>query len=67
MKKNVGSVDRIVRLVLAAVFAVLYITKTVNGTLGVVLIVFGGILAATSIMNFCPLYRLLGINSSKKP
>ncbi|HSR39236.1 MAG TPA: DUF2892 domain-containing protein [Phnomibacter sp.] len=66
MKKNVGSVDRVVRIVLAALFAVLYFTKTVEGTAGMVLLVLGGIFLATSFISFCPLYAIFGINTCPK-
>jgi hypothetical protein len=66
MKKNVGSVDRVVRIVLAALFAVLYFTKTVEGTAGMVLLVLGGIFLATSLISFCPLYAIFGINTCPK-
>ncbi len=63
MKKNMGSIDRIVRIILAAVFAALYFTNTVSGTLGMVLLVLGGVFLFTSVISFCPLYTLLGINT----
>jgi hypothetical protein len=66
MKKNVGSVDRVVRIVLAALFAVLYFTKTVEGTAGMVLLVLGGIFLATSLISFCPLYAIFGLNTCPK-
>lgn len=63
MKKNMGSADKIIRLIIAAIVAVLYITNVITGTLGVVLLVLAGVFVVTSLMNFCPLYTLLGINS----
>ncbi len=63
MKKNMGGTDRIVRLVLAAVFAYLYFSGTVAGTLGLVLVVAGAVFALTSLVSFCPIYTLLGINT----
>ncbi len=66
MKTNMGSVDRILRTVLAAAFAALILTKTVSGTLTIVLGVLGGIFIITSIIGFCPLYVLLGISTKKK-
>lgn len=66
MKKNMGKVDIIVRIVLALLFSVLYFTGIVPGTIGLVLLVFGGIFLFTSIINFCPLYILFGINTCKK-
>jgi len=66
MKKNMGKVDTIVRLVLAVVMAVLFFTNTVSGVFGMVLVILGGVFAATSVISFCPLYVPFGINTCKK-
>jgi hypothetical protein len=66
MKTNMGSADRIIRILLAVVFAALYFTGTVQGTLGIVLLVLGGVFVATSVISFCPLYTLIGMNTCKK-
>lgn len=63
MKKNMGNTDRIIRIIVAAVFAALYFTGTVTGTFGMVLLVFGGVFLATSVISFCPLYTLVGLNT----
>ncbi len=63
MKTNVGSTDKIIRIVLAVIFAVLYFTGTVTGTFGMVLLVLGGVFLATSLIGFCPLYTLVGMNT----
>lgn len=63
MKKNMGSVDKIVRLILAAVFAYLYFSGTVTGTVGLVLVILGAVFALTSLVSFCPIYAMLGINT----
>lgn len=63
MKKNMGTLDRAVRIILSIVFAVLFFTGTVSGPLGMVLLVAGGVFLATSLISFCPLYTLLGINT----
>ena len=65
MKKNMGSADRMVRLLLAAIFAGLYFTDTVTGTFGIVLLVLAGVFVLTSLVSFCPLYPMLGINTCK--
>jgi hypothetical protein len=65
MKKNMGPADRIIRILLAALFISLYVAKAVEGAWGLVLAVVGGILLLTSLVNFCPLYTILGINTSK--
>ncbi|TAH00492.1 MAG: DUF2892 domain-containing protein [Sphingobacteriales bacterium] len=63
MKKNMGTTDRIIRLVLAAVFGYLYFGNVVTGTLGLVLVILGGVFALTSLVSFCPLYKLVGMNT----
>ncbi len=56
MKKNMGSTDRVIRVLLAIVFSVLYFTGTISGTLGLVLLILGGVFLLTSVVSFCPLY-----------
>lgn len=63
MKANMGSTDRIIRVLIAAVFAVLYFTGTVTGTVGLVLLVLGAVFLLTSVVSFCPLYALFGIST----
>jgi hypothetical protein len=63
MKKNMGNADRIVRLLIAAVVAVLYFNNVISGTLGIVLMVVAGIFVLTSLVSFCPLYTLFGIKT----
>lgn len=66
MKTNMGSADKAIRIVLAIVFAGLYITQLVEGTLGVTLLVLGGVFLLTSMVSFCPLYTLFGMNTCEK-
>lgn len=63
MKNNMGSTDKIIRFIIAAVFAILYFTNTVTGTLGIVLLVLAGVFVLTSLVSFCPLYTLFGFSS----
>lgn len=63
MKKNMGSADRIVRFVIAAMIAVLYFTGTISGTWGIVLLVLAGVFVLTSFISFCPLYAPFGIST----
>lgn len=63
MKKNLGTPDRIVRVVLAAIAAFLYYSGTVTGTFGLVLVIATVIFLITSIISFCPLYAIFGINT----
>jgi len=66
MKKNMGGTDRMIRIIIAAIAAILYFTGTVPGTLGIILLVVAGVFLLTSFLNFCPLYTVLGINTKKK-
>ena len=63
MKANMGSADRIIRLIVAAVFLYLYFSGTVAGTFGIVLLVLAVIFVLTSLVRFCPLYTLVGLNT----
>lgn len=63
MKKNVGSADRMVRVLMAAVIAILYFTNVITGTLATVLLVLAGIFVATSLISFCPLYAIMGLST----
>lgn len=56
MKRNMSNIDRIVRVVVAALFAYLYFGGIVTGTLGIVLVVLAAVFTLTSIVAFCPLY-----------
>jgi len=66
MKKNMGTIDKTIRIIIAIIVAGLYFTNVISGTLGIVLLVFAGVFVLTSLISFCPLYTLLGINTSKK-
>lgn len=63
MKKNLSNLDRIIRLGLAVIFAVLWFQNIVTGTAAIVLLILAGVLVLTSFFSFCPLYKLLGISS----
>jgi hypothetical protein len=56
MKRNMSNLDRIIRILLAAVFAYLYFGGLVTGTLGIVLVVLGAVFLLTALVAFCPLY-----------
>ncbi|TXB63381.1 YgaP family membrane protein [Phaeodactylibacter luteus] len=66
MTKNMGSMDKTIRIVIAAIVATLYFTGAVSGTLGIVLLVLAGVFVLTSLVSFCPLYAPLGINTCKR-
>ncbi|MBN2667015.1 MAG: DUF2892 domain-containing protein [Bacteroidales bacterium] len=66
MKKNIGTIDKAVRLVVAAIILLLYFTNVISGTMALVLIIVAMILAVTSLIGVCPLYMLFGINTLSK-
>lgn len=66
MKKNMGSTDKIIRILIALTVVVLFYTNVISGTLALVLSVFAIILLITSFVNFCPLYLPFGISTRKK-
>lgn len=63
MKKNMGSADRIIRGIIAAIIVILFFTNVISGTLGVLLLVLAVIFLVTSIVSFCPLYAPFGIRT----
>ena len=68
MKANISNIDKTVRLLLAFIIAMLYLSGMLPGTAAIVMGVVFLILVGTSFLNFCPLYRILGVNTrDKKP
>ena len=65
MKNNMGNTDRIIRVLVAAVIAVLFINNSITGILAYVLLGVGAIFLLTSLVGSCPLYSLLGINTCR--
>lgn len=63
MKKNMGSTDKIIRIIIAVIMGALYFTGTISGTLGIVLLALAVIFVFTSLISFCPLYLPFGINT----
>ena len=63
MKKNMGTTDRLIRILVAVVVAILYFTNTISGTLAIVLGALAAIFILTSLIIFCPLYAPFGINT----
>ena len=66
MKKNMGSADKMVRIIIAAIVAILFFTNVITGTLGIVLLALAGIFVLTSLISFCPLYAPFGISTCKR-
>jgi hypothetical protein len=66
MRTNMGGTDRTLRLILAAVAAVLIYARLLTGTAALVLGILAIVFAVTSVVGFCPLYVPLGISTRKK-
>jgi len=66
MKKNMGSKDKMIRIIIAIIFAVLSYTGIVNGTLAFVLLALAFVFLFTSFISFCPFYTFFDFNSRKK-
>lgn len=66
MKKNMGTADKVIRVILAATIAGLFLANIISGTWGVILLIIAIVFLITSLISFCPLYTLLGINTCKK-
>lgn len=66
MKSNIGTLDKVIRVLLALSIVALYFTNVISGIITIILLVFSGIFIMTSFISFCPLYLALGISTRKK-
>ena len=66
MKKNMGTTDKVLRLLVAVVIMGAFLLNRISGTTAVLLVILAGIFLLTSVTGVCPLYRLFGINTIKK-
>lgn len=66
MKKNLGTADRLARVILALVVGVLYLTDQISGTAAIVLGLFAVVFLVTSFMSFCPLYAMFNLSTKKE-
>ena len=67
MKKNMGTIDRALRILVALGIIALYFTNVISGILAIILLAFAAIFILTSFMSFCPLYLPFGISTWKAP
>lgn len=63
MKKNMGNVDRGIRVIIALVIGLLFWQNILEGTLGYILLALSLVFVLTSFVSFCPLYTIFGLNS----
>ncbi len=65
MEKNMGTADRIIRLLLVIIIAILYFTGQISGTAALILGIIALIFLVTSLIGFCPLYKVVGISTNR--
>jgi hypothetical protein len=66
MKKNVGSIDKVIRIILAVIIVILAITHVISGVLAIAMLILAGIFVLTTVISFCPIWWALGIGTRKK-
>ncbi|HEU0227421.1 MAG TPA: DUF2892 domain-containing protein [Arachidicoccus soli] len=66
MKKNMGIIDKVVRIIVAIIIAGLYFANIISGTIAIILLILAGIFILTSFISFCPLYYPFKISTRKK-
>ena len=66
MKKNMGTIDKVIRILIAVTIAILFFTNVISGTLGIILMILAAIFVITSFISFCPLYLPFGLSTNKK-
>ena len=66
MKKNVGTTDKVIRILIAVTLVVLFFTHVISGVLGIILLVLAAVLVVTSLISLCPIWLALGLNTKEK-
>jgi len=66
MIPNMGSADKMIRIIIAAIITGLFIGNIISGTIGYLLLTLAGIFVLTSFVSFCPLYIPFGISTRNK-
>lgn len=65
MKQNMGTIDKVARILIALIIIGLYFAQEISGTLAIVLLILAAVFILTGVINFCPLYLPFGINTNK--
>jgi len=65
MKKNIGTIDKVVRIILALIVVILFATKVITGITGIMLLILAGVMLITSMLSFCPAYYPFRISTRK--
>lgn len=66
MKQNMGTIDRIIRILVAVAVLILYLTNQISGTVAIIGLILSGIFILTSLVSFCPLYLPFGLSTKKE-
>jgi hypothetical protein len=66
MKKNMGTIDKVLRILVAIAFVILYFTNVISGVWGIIMLVIAAMFVITSIIGICPAYMPFGISTCKK-
>ncbi|MFY7838675.1 MAG: YgaP family membrane protein [Lacibacter sp.] len=66
MKKNLGNIDRVIRLVAAGILAMLWFQNMITGTWAMVALAVAVIFAITGFISWCPIYAMFGLKSIPK-
>jgi hypothetical protein len=66
MKKNMGTIDKVIRILVAVLVVILYFTNVISGTPGIILLALSAVLVVTTVLGFCPIWLALGLSTSKK-
>lgn len=66
MKKNIGTADKVLRILIAIIIVILYATNVISGTLAIILGILAIVFVVTSFTSFCPLYLPFNISTFKK-
>ena len=66
MKKNMGTIDKVIRILLAVVVIVLYMKGSITGVAAIILGIMAFVFIITSLIGYCPLYAACKISTLKK-
>ncbi len=66
MNRNMGTVDKAMRILFAATVGILYVMGVINGIPAAIVGGLAGIMVLTSLVGFCPLYLPIGLSTVKK-
>ena len=61
-----GTIDRVIRILVAVVIIALYFMGEITGTAAIILMIFAAVFILTSFMSFCPLYLPFGLSTAVK-